>query len=100
MIVLGHPSYYPRLGFVPATAMGIYPPEGADIPSEAWMAKPLTQYAANMSGTVAYSSDFIETGSVPGPLLAVRTDPHRMRTGEFHTLIDHGVLGSPRRPGR
>jgi putative acetyltransferase len=28
VIVLGHPSYYPRLGFVPATGIGIYPPEG------------------------------------------------------------------------
>lgn len=28
VIVLGHPSYYPHLGFVPATGLGIYPPEG------------------------------------------------------------------------
>ena len=66
VIVLGHPSYYPRFGFVPATGMGIHPPEGADVPSAAWMAKPLTQYTADMRGTVSYSSHFIETKSVPG----------------------------------
>lgn len=42
VVVLGHPSYYLRLGFVPATGIGIDPPEGADVPSEPWMAKPLT----------------------------------------------------------
>ena len=66
VIVLGHPSYYPRFGFVPATGMGIHPPEGADVPSAAWMAKPLTRYTSDMRGTVSYSSDFIDTGSVPG----------------------------------
>ena len=66
VVVLGHPSYYPRFGFVPAIGIGIYPPEGADVPSEAWMAKPLTQYTADMRGTVSYSSDFIETESVAG----------------------------------
>ncbi len=67
VIVLGHPSYYPRLGFVPAAGLGIYPPpEGADIPSDAWMAMTLTRYTADLRGTVSYSSDFIETGSVPG----------------------------------
>jgi hypothetical protein len=30
------------------------------------MAKPLTQYTADMRGAVSYSSDFIETESVPG----------------------------------
>jgi putative acetyltransferase len=66
VVVLGQPSYYPRLGFVPATSMGIYPPKGADVPSEACMAKPLTRYTPDMRGTVSYSSDFIETESVPG----------------------------------
>jgi putative acetyltransferase len=66
VVVFGHPSYYPRLGFVSATGIGIYFPEGVDVPSEAWMAKPLTQYTADMRGTVSYSSEFIETESVPG----------------------------------
>ena len=66
VIVLGHPSYYPRLGFVPASDMGIHPPEGAYVPSDAWMAKPLTQYTVHLRGTASYCSDFIQTGSVPG----------------------------------
>jgi putative acetyltransferase len=66
VIVLGHPGYYPRLGFVPAAGLGIHPPEGADVPNDAWMAMPLTRYTADLRGTVSYSSDFIETGSVPG----------------------------------
>jgi predicted N-acetyltransferase YhbS len=66
VIVLGDPGYYPRLGFVPASGIGICPPQNADIPSDAWMARPLTRYTADLRGTVWYSPDFIETGSVPG----------------------------------
>jgi predicted N-acetyltransferase YhbS len=65
VIALGHPGYS-RLGFVPAENLGISPPEGADIPSDAWMAMRLTQYDADMRGTASYASDFIETGSIPG----------------------------------
>jgi putative acetyltransferase len=66
VIVLGKPSYYRRLGFAPAMGRGIYPPEGADLPSDAWMAKPLNQYRVHLRGTAKYSLDFTETGSVPG----------------------------------
>lgn len=66
MVVLGHPSYYPRFGFVPASSMGILPPLDAYIPDEAWMAMPLSGYSDRMRGIASYSSDFIETRSVPG----------------------------------
>ena len=36
VLVLGHPEYYPRFGFVPAGAEGIEPPR--PVPEEAWMA--------------------------------------------------------------
>lgn len=37
VVVLGHPSYYPRFGFTPASALGIQAPYPVD-PDEAWMA--------------------------------------------------------------
>ncbi|WP_338702459.1 N-acetyltransferase [Streptomyces sp. Q6] len=36
VLVLGHPEYYPRFGFVPASTYGIRP--GFDVPDEAMMA--------------------------------------------------------------
>lgn len=66
VVVLGHPGYYPRLGFVSASAIGILPPSEASIPDEAWMVMPLSRYSVHMRGTVSYSADFIETRSVPG----------------------------------
>lgn len=36
VLVLGHPEYYPRFGFVPAGTRGIEPPR--PVPEEAWMA--------------------------------------------------------------
>ena len=50
VVVLGHPEFYPRFGFVPARPMGIDPPFPA--PDEAWMALPLVR------GTVEYAEPF------------------------------------------
>lgn len=50
VVVLGHPRYYPRFGFVPARPLGIEPPFPA--PDEAWMALPLAR------GTVEYAPAF------------------------------------------
>ena len=56
-LVLGHPDYYPRFGFDPAVAYGVECPyEG--IPSEAWMAQPLTAYEPGIRGIVAYAAPF------------------------------------------
>jgi putative acetyltransferase len=35
-LVLGHPAYYPRFGFVPAVPLGVLPLYPVE-PSEAWM---------------------------------------------------------------
>ena len=43
MIVLGHPAYYPRFGFVEALPLGIRAPY--DVPSEAWMVLELHPHA-------------------------------------------------------
>jgi len=57
MVVLGHPDYYPRFGFVPARTFNLkceYP-----VPEEAFMALELRKGAlANVSGTVKYQPEF------------------------------------------
>lgn len=57
VIVLGHPDYYPRFGFIPARAQGIEPPFNA--PDEAWMTLELQPGAlAGVWGTVRYPPAF------------------------------------------
>jgi putative acetyltransferase len=56
-VILGHPNYYPRFGFVPAN------PEGIecefDVPDEAWMIAELKQGAlAGRRGTVRFQPEF------------------------------------------
>ena len=57
VIVLGHPDYYPRFGFVPASTFNLrceYP-----VPEEAFMALELSTGAlANVSGIVKYQPEF------------------------------------------
>lgn len=57
VVVLGHPDYYPRFGFVPASTLGISAP-WPDIPDEAFMVKPLSGYRDEMRGTVRYPPAF------------------------------------------
>ena len=38
LVLLGHPSYYPRFGFEPARGVGLEPPAAA-WPDAAWMAR-------------------------------------------------------------
>ncbi|UGY91158.1 GNAT family N-acetyltransferase [Streptomyces gobiensis] len=38
VIVLGHPTYYPRFGFTPCSRFGITPPAGQDWPDLAFLA--------------------------------------------------------------
>ncbi|MEX0790145.1 MAG: N-acetyltransferase [Actinomycetota bacterium] len=59
VVVLGHPEYYPRFGFVTASTMGIKPPWPVD-PDEAFMAKPLSAYREDMKGTITYPPEFDE----------------------------------------
>lgn len=57
VIVLGHPGYYPRFGFLPARRWHITPP--FDVPSDAFMAIELYHEALNfVHGTVVYPVEF------------------------------------------
>jgi putative acetyltransferase len=56
VVLLGHPSYYPRFGFVTASTLGITPP--FDVPDEAFMALELKPGAAQGGGGFTYASAF------------------------------------------
>lgn len=57
VIVLGHPEFYPRFGFLPASASGIGCP--FDAPDEAFLLAELSPgAAAGKSGTVVYPPEF------------------------------------------
>lgn len=56
-IVLGHPTYYPRFGFVPASRFGLKCE--FDVSDEVFMAIELSPgYLENISGTVKYHEAF------------------------------------------
>ncbi len=56
VLVLGHPEYYPRFGFTPASGYGIRPP--FDVPDEAMMALALDDTRAVPRGTIRYPGPF------------------------------------------
>lgn len=57
VVVLGHPEYYPRFGFRPASSWGILCP--FEVPDEAYLALELKPGALGQKeGVVAYSSAF------------------------------------------
>ncbi|MFD4551388.1 GNAT family N-acetyltransferase [Streptomyces sp. NPDC058466] len=56
VLVLGHPGYYPRFGFVPASEYGIRP--GFDVPSEHLMALVLDDSSSVAPGTIRYPAAF------------------------------------------
>lgn len=57
VVVLGHPGYYPRFGFEPASTFGLA--SEYDVPDEAFMALELEPGALDgVSGTVAYHECF------------------------------------------
>ena len=56
VIVVGHPAYYPRFGFEPASPLGIDAP--FEIPAEAWMAYRLPAYSPDVQGKVRYAPAF------------------------------------------
>jgi putative acetyltransferase len=59
VIVLGHPDYYPRFGFRPASRWRIYPP--FDVQDSHFMALELVRGAlAGMAGVVVYPPPFDE----------------------------------------
>ena len=57
VIVLGHPDYYPRFGFVPASTFSIS--SAYDVPDEAFMALELSQGSlASIAGVACYHPVF------------------------------------------
>lgn len=59
VVVLGHPNYYPRFGFVPAGSKGI--DCEFEAPEEAWMILELREGAlAGRRGTVRFQPEFHE----------------------------------------
>jgi putative acetyltransferase len=57
VVVLGHPAYYPRFGFVPASRFGLR--YGEPVPDEAFMAAELAPGAlVNASGVARYRPEF------------------------------------------
>ncbi len=59
VVVLGHPDYYPRFGFVPASTYGIRCEY--DVPNEVFMVLELREGAlSGRSGTVKYQPEFNE----------------------------------------
>lgn len=59
IVVLGHPSYYPRLGFRPASEFGIAPPSPEL--AGAFFAFPLTRYDPALRGRVEFPPAFDES---------------------------------------
>ena len=58
IIVLGHPEYYPRFGFVPASDYGLLC-QWDGVPDEAFMVLMLNEFAmAGVSGVASYRNDF------------------------------------------
>jgi putative acetyltransferase len=53
VLVLGHPQYYPRFGFRPASQLGLYPPH-PKIPDEAFMTVPLCAYDRPIRGRILW----------------------------------------------
>ncbi|MFD4985082.1 GNAT family N-acetyltransferase [Streptomyces sp. NPDC058374] len=56
VLVLGHPEYYPKFGFTPASRRGIRAP--FDVPDEAMMALTLDPARPVPSGVIAYPAPF------------------------------------------
>lgn len=61
VLVLGHPEYYPRFGFSPASRWGIAAP--IEVPDEAMMALPLRETVLVPTGTIRWATAF----GTPGP---------------------------------
>ncbi|GAA2671102.1 GNAT family N-acetyltransferase [Nonomuraea recticatena] len=56
VLVLGHPEYYPRFGFVPASRYGIRP--SFEVPDEAMMALVFDDSLPVPAGTIVYPAPF------------------------------------------
>ena len=55
VVLLGHPEYYPRFGFEPATPLGVLAPRDF---GAAWMLAKLSAYDASLTGRVEFPPPF------------------------------------------
>jgi putative acetyltransferase len=55
VLVLGHPTYYPRFGFEPATPLGLEAPGEY---GDAWMVARLSSYSEDVRGRVVFPAAF------------------------------------------
>jgi putative acetyltransferase len=60
MVVQGHPTFYPRFGFVRGREIGILPPEHLGEIDRAWMARRGPGWAPDLRGRVVYPPHFVE----------------------------------------
>lgn len=59
VLLIGHPEYYPRFGFVPARPKGLI--SEFEVPDEAWMVAELTEGALDgISGEVRFQPEFAD----------------------------------------
>jgi putative acetyltransferase len=58
MVVQGHPTYYPRFGFVRGRTIGILPPEHLGAIDKAWMARRRPGASTALVGRVEYPAYF------------------------------------------
>ncbi|MEJ2292786.1 MAG: N-acetyltransferase [Deinococcales bacterium] len=56
IVLVGHPGYYPRFGFVPASRYGITPPD--PLPDAVFMARRLSGYDPAWRGRLVYPAAF------------------------------------------
>jgi putative acetyltransferase len=60
MVVQGHPTYYPRFGFVRGRTIGVLPPEHLGAIDAAWMVRRRPGAPDDVTGRVAYPGAFID----------------------------------------
>jgi putative acetyltransferase len=56
IVLVGHPTYYPRFGFERARPLGLEPQQ--DWPDEAWMALRLAAWTPDLRGTMRFPAAF------------------------------------------
>ncbi|AUS80200.1 GNAT family N-acetyltransferase [Actinoalloteichus sp. AHMU CJ021] len=56
VVVLGHPAYYPRFGFTPASGLGVRAP--FDAPDDAFLAQALDPARPTPTGLIRYPAAF------------------------------------------